>query len=177
MTGYLQPEVQDKDNILLNSIVVSAEPGSHKANENPEINHDFEQLYPNCSLKLINEWDSFFSELYSSTAPKTDVVERLYSTLLEATTDDSRIVLQLFILNHLIPTKGRKRSSSGHWKFFIQESSDSMIEHATTVSDIKFKLEDIKEKAASRGVKIQPYLLIEGPQLLNINNVYLHSYR
>ncbi|XP_031331406.1 uncharacterized protein LOC116162026 [Photinus pyralis] len=146
------------------------------------IDSDFSTLYPHIELSILQNWDLFFEKILALRKKEIDetrdpllqdIIERLKSK--ETLTADSIVALQIVSLPHIFPPKGRSRSGKEHWKYTTNESVEGIIVHATTPGDIERKVQTQLEKAASRKIhkEVQPYLIVEGPQLSDIRNTYV----
>ncbi|CAH1115890.1 unnamed protein product [Psylliodes chrysocephalus] len=88
---------------------------------------------------------------------------------------DSKVVLQLAVLPRIIPPRGRKKDGKNHWKCSTTEAVHGILVHATIPGDIERQIENQVNRALKRKIfrHVQPYLLAEGPQLSQIQNIYL----
>ncbi|XP_011859109.1 PREDICTED: uncharacterized protein LOC105556622 [Vollenhovia emeryi] len=134
------------------------------------------------SLKLITielsvkNWFVFYANLQKICPIRKDDnnAESLNQLLqLENLTDDSRIFLQLRILPHMIPPKGRIRGSKNQWKPSISECKDSIIVHAVVSADTINIQERRREVMKKLGLTLQPFIIVVGPTLSEISSFYV----
>lgn len=89
------------------------------------------------------------------------------------------MALQLYLLPSLVPPRGRtKQKLRTAWKPSISEARDSLMIHIKLPAD----LEEAKKKqidfSYSKGLSLQPYILLVGPSLNNITSalVIINNY-
>ncbi|KAL0098317.1 hypothetical protein PUN28_020841 [Cardiocondyla obscurior] len=87
--------------------------------------------------------------------------------------ENSKIVIQLKLLPHLLPPKGRVYLKKQHWKPSIIECKDSLIVHITILGDITKIQENRRAAAANIGTTLQPYVIAVGPTLAKSNEFFL----
>ncbi|XP_029670901.1 uncharacterized protein LOC115240071 [Formica exsecta] len=102
------------------------------------------------ALKLtLESWKTFFEKILIIRPPKKDddnaqsLLELLEH---EKLNDNSKIVLQLRLLPHLLPPKGRIHLKKKQWKPSITESKDSLVIQ-TTVSIMIIKIRGVSHSS------------------------------
>ncbi|CAH0547165.1 unnamed protein product [Brassicogethes aeneus] len=135
------------------------------------ISLDFERLYPQSQVSFYLKWNSFFEQVLKSKIGEIrDVqIKELHKLLLEKTDEDEKLPIQLTLLGHLLPPRGRTKN----WKFSILESIEGIIIHVENPGDIEMTIQKTIEKAYDRKLTVQPYLLVEGNTIDNIRSSYL----
>uniref|UniRef100_A0A1Y1LUZ3 SAM domain-containing protein n=1 Tax=Photinus pyralis TaxID=7054 RepID=A0A1Y1LUZ3_PHOPY len=148
-----------------------------KDNSEVLINLDFEREYPQSTLKLILDWESAFQKIfeYKSLTIKDKFCEELITLLnSEGITEDSTFAAQISILAYLVPPKGKiNLGSKNLWKFSSAEAVNSIICHAKIPGDVDEIIRKNKETAAIKKQTVQPYMIVEGPSLKQLNNFYI----
>ncbi|CAG9763967.1 unnamed protein product [Ceutorhynchus assimilis] len=86
---------------------------------------------------------------------------------------DSKITTQITLLPHLIPPKGRTVIEKKHWKFSTQESVESLVVLVKNPGDIEKTIAEQKEKSLNKKQTVQPYILVDGPDLINFRRIFL----
>lgn len=85
---------------------------------------------------------------------------------------DSKVAIQLFLLPALVPPRGRKKiNNKKPWKPSISESRDSLMIHVRLPGAIEKAKESRVDIMFKKGLTVQPYILVIGPNLSNILNV------
>lgn len=135
------------------------------------------------SLKLttvelnIENWFAFYTNLQNIRPLRKDdnCAESLNLLLqLDHLTDDSKIFLQLCMLPHIIPPKGRIRvKGKNQWKPSISECKDSIVMHAVLSADTINIQERRKEAMRNVGMTVQPFIIAVGLTLSEIDSFYV----
>ncbi|KAL0130348.1 hypothetical protein PUN28_002172 [Cardiocondyla obscurior] len=86
---------------------------------------------------------------------------------------DSKICVQLFLLSHIIPPKGRVRGKRRQWKPSITECKDSFIIHTVLPADTVVIQERRKKVIKDLGLTLQPFIIVVGPQISDIDSAYV----
>lgn len=82
---------------------------------------------------------------------------------------DSKVAIKLFLLASLVPPRGRtKQKSKNSWKPSIAEARDSLIVHIRGPGDLDATKKKQVDFAFSKGIALQPYIILIGPNLSNI---------
>ncbi|KAK5640419.1 hypothetical protein RI129_011230 [Pyrocoelia pectoralis] len=139
------------------------------------IDVDFDRLFPDKGLLLHEKWDSFFNSVYTI---KKDFVkdvglEIIYLLENESLNQSSKTAIQILLLPYLIPPKGRARKGKEHWKASILECQQSLIVHAKIPADIERLIEDKVNKSKEAKQTIQPYIIVLGPLVSEIQQAYV----
>lgn len=75
----------------------------------------------------------------------------------------------------MLPPKGHKLlPNKKFWKYSTAECEEAIIRHVKVPGDIEPTIKDQIEKAYSKKLSVQPYLIIEGSNLTKINKIYLN---
>ncbi|KYQ49533.1 hypothetical protein ALC60_11385, partial [Trachymyrmex zeteki] len=129
------------------------------------IEEDYASLkLPTQELTLEN-WQTFFASIVAVRSSKKDddnaqvLLQLIQSNNL---TDNTKIVLQLRLLPHLLPPKTRIRSKKTQWKPSIPECKDSIIISTTLIANITKIQEDKRKAAANLGITLQPFMIAIG---------------
>ncbi|EFN73373.1 hypothetical protein EAG_05217 [Camponotus floridanus] len=127
------------------------------------------------SEDCINRWFQFFSKIEEICPLKDEKVTNELHSVIETDnpTDDAKVIVQFLLLSHMIPPKGRIRLKQDHYKSSISECKDSIILHAKVPGDISRIQEEKIKRACRLGLTIQPYLIVVGPTLREVNGFYV----
>ncbi|KYQ52767.1 hypothetical protein ALC60_08106, partial [Trachymyrmex zeteki] len=86
---------------------------------------------------------------------------------------DVKVVIQVLLLPHLIPPKGRIRIKKEHFKSSISECKNSIILHVKIHGDISHIQEEKIKQAQKFGLTVQPYIIVIGPTLTELHAFYV----
>ncbi|XP_024877873.1 uncharacterized protein LOC112458459 isoform X2 [Temnothorax curvispinosus] len=127
------------------------------------------------SEDCIKNWFNFFSKIQEICPVKEEKIVSELHLLLNADdlTDDAKVVIQVLLLSHLIPPKGRIRIKKEHFKPSISECKNSMIVHAKIPGDINRIQEEKVKRAQQLGLTVQPYIIVVGLTLADVNGFYV----
>ncbi|XP_039302876.1 uncharacterized protein LOC120357141 [Solenopsis invicta] len=171
--AYRRNQIQTSQNKSIAEIFsqwpVLKQPAAHAL-----IDEDFKFLNVT-SEDCINDWFKFFSKIQDVCHLKEDKVTNELQSMIETDnlTNDAKVITQFLLLPHLIPPKGRIRLKQEHYKSSISECKNSIVLHAKVPGDIS-RIQDNKIKRAERlGLTIQPYIIVVGPNLIEINGFYV----
>lgn len=82
---------------------------------------------------------------------------------------DSKTAIQLYLLSVLVPPKPRTKLKKLHWKPSVIEARDGMILHVSCAGDIDGAKDNHVSSMYSKGLTVQPYIIIVGSTLSNIS--------
>ncbi|CAG9763626.1 unnamed protein product [Ceutorhynchus assimilis] len=141
------------------------------------INLDFNRIYPGKGTHFFEKWQTFFTkilEIRKKDLPSNDpYIAALLDSLDTIEDNDSKITTQITLLPHLIPPKGRTVIEKKHWKFSTQESVESLVVLVKNPGDIEKTIAEQKEKSLNKKQRVQPYILVDGPDLINFRRIFL----
>ncbi|CAG9765773.1 unnamed protein product [Ceutorhynchus assimilis] len=141
------------------------------------INLDFNRIYPGKGTHFFEKWQTFFTkilEIRKKDLPSNDpYIAALLDALDTIEDNDSKITTQITLLPHLIPPKGRTIIEKKHWKFSTQESIESLVVLVKNPGDIEKTIAEQKEKSLNKKQTVQPYILVDGPDLINFRRIFL----
>ncbi|KAF2889931.1 hypothetical protein ILUMI_16242, partial [Ignelater luminosus] len=86
----------------------------------------------------------------------------------------SKDVIKLTVLFSLISSKSNKvRKGKHYWKPSNAESRDGMLIHVKVPGDLHTAVQEKQNKLASFGLTVQPFIIILGPSITDIQKVYI----
>ncbi|KAJ8913335.1 hypothetical protein NQ315_013306 [Exocentrus adspersus] len=127
------------------------------------INCDFEKLFPKSVLNFFLHWQTFFETLLKQIEVSELTAKNLIETLETCQSEDGKLAIQITLLSHLIPPRGRLKVANHHWKFSILEAVEAIVVNAKDAGQVNELIERQRDKAAAHKQTVQPYLLLVGP--------------
>ncbi|XP_031345111.1 uncharacterized protein LOC116172107 isoform X2 [Photinus pyralis] len=140
------------------------------------IDIDFDKLFPDKGLLLQDNWENFYQIIFNNKkdfVKDTAGLELLYLLENQELNQSSKTAVQLLLLPYLVPPKGRSRKGKDHWKATTLECQQSLILHAKIPADIDALIEEKINTGKEANATVQPYIIILGPSLLEIDCAYL----
>ncbi|XP_066594187.1 uncharacterized protein [Prorops nasuta] len=140
------------------------------------INEDFDSL--RLTTVNLNEeiWETFFQKVLKL----RDLNNRDSNSLalkevvtLEEINIDLKVAGQLLLLPYLLPPKGRIKCGQKHWKPSVTECKDSILMHLLIPGDIIVKVDERRELMKKLNLSVQPFIIIIGPTLTDIESIYV----
>ncbi|XP_026321486.1 uncharacterized protein LOC113231398 isoform X2 [Hyposmocoma kahamanoa] len=125
------------------------------------INIDFDLLYPEKGLNFYLNWKIFFEKIIAFKPNRDERILNLIESL-KNLDNDLTLPAELKILAHLVPPKGR---ISKKIKFTTQEAIDSLYICVPNAGDIDQVIKEQKQKATSKKLSVQPYVILQGSLL------------
>lgn len=86
---------------------------------------------------------------------------------------DSKTAIRLFLMSSLIPPRSRAKTGKIYWKPSISEARDGLFLQVKIPGDIEKAKKEKIDFMYKKGLTVQPYIIVVGPNLSNIHAFYV----
>ncbi|XP_071641855.1 uncharacterized protein [Temnothorax longispinosus] len=139
------------------------------------IDCDFKEKFNlQASFDICQKFEDFFTYIYNKRkALLKPSDESLFHLLEDQITTDSKNVIRSYLLSSLVPPRGRAKTGKIYWKPSVSEARDGLFLQVKIPGDIESAKQEKIDFMYKKGLTIQPYIIVVGPNLCNIHAFYV----
>ncbi|XP_024884701.1 uncharacterized protein LOC112462870, partial [Temnothorax curvispinosus] len=123
--------------------------------------------------EYLEEWPILRTQAAIDLALLKPSDESLFNLLEDQITTDSKNVIRSYLLSSLVPPRGRAKTGKVYWKPSVSEARDGLFLQVKIPGDIESAKQEKIDFMYKKGLTIQPYIIVVGPNLCNIHAFYV----
>ncbi|XP_029659978.1 uncharacterized protein LOC115233604 [Formica exsecta] len=133
----------------------------------------------------MKSWNVNFEKFFNYFKKSLSTGDSIYETLMNAQSLklDSKTALEIWLLTSVVAPKSNKitfkienrrtENKKRMWKPTISESQEEILVHCKVSGDIEKICQDKQNKMLQMNLTMQPFIIVVGPEITAIENVYI----